>query len=155
MSYLDYIDRTVDVVAFTGKIPSGGIPQQMTLAAEGDGGQIHTGILKLSQRFMLLLLTPQGTIKYFPLLGTDFMPQLQQGLLRTSLDVYAAFSSAVADVQDQLLSEETEDDPDDERFESAELVQLHLTLDSASLTIQITSRAGTSRQVVMPLSVTV
>ena len=153
--YTDYIDRTVDLVAFSGPFPSATIPLTMALANEGEGGQLQTGILKLAQKFMLLLLTPIGSIPGLPLSGCDFMPKLQQGLLRTTLDVYAAFSSAVSDIKIQILAEESTTMPDDERFSSAVIIKLRLTADSASITLQITSLAGSSRKVVLPLSITV
>ena len=115
-SYVDYIDRTVDLVAFSGPFPSASVPLAMALARDGEGGQIQTGILKLAQRFLLLLLTPRGSTPSLPLAGCDFMPQLQQGLLRSTLDVYAAFSSAVSDIKTQLLAGEATRDPADERF---------------------------------------
>ena len=154
-TYLDYSDRTVDLVIFSGSIPTSATPLSMALASPGESGQINTGILKLAQRFLLLLLTPLGSIPHLPLVGCDFMPQLEQGLLRSSLDVHAAFSAAVSDLQLQLQAEEEETDPDDERFASATILSLTLTVDSASLSLLISSRAGDSRKVVLPLSITV
>lgn len=154
-TYVDYLDRTVDLAAFNGQLPSGGVPLQMVMASEGEGGQIVTGILKLSQRFTILLLTPLGSIPSLPNLGTDFMPKLQQGLLRTPLDVYATFSSAVSDIRDQLRAAQLETDPDDEKFASASIEALQLTGDYARVTILINSVAGIGRKVIFPLAISV
>lgn len=152
MSYTDYIDRTVDLAVFLGPL-SGVVPQELAMADENGLSQVVTGILKLSQRFLVLLLTPRGSIPHLPEDGCDFMSQLLRGELRSELDVYSAFSASVVDIEDQLRAKELETAPDDEKFASATILHLTTSIDSIVMKIQITSQAGTSRTVILPTSV--
>ena len=83
------------------------------------------------------------------------MTQARQNYFRTSFDILAAFSSSLVDITTNLQGEESEDDPDDEKFESAEVLSVSLAAGNASITIQVTSVAGTSRSVIAPIEVTV
>jgi hypothetical protein len=155
MSISDYVGRTVDVLAYKGGTAGGEKLLRMELAAQDDSGQITTGIQKLAQRFLLELLTEQGTMAYLPLRGCGFMREARLGMWRSPIDVMAAFSAALLDIKDNLQAEETSLDPDDERFFDAELVAVTLDGSEASVTIRVTSLAGTSRKFIAPLKITV
>lgn len=150
MSYTDYIGRTVDVSAFQGPRIRG-VPLDMQLAIADGGGSLVTGILKLAQRFMIMLMTEQGSVKHLPDYGTEFMALARQGYLRTEIDVRAAFAEALVDIKEQLRLVETTADPDDERFETAELIAVEVIPGYASIRFSLTSLAGTARQVILPL----
>lgn len=151
MPVTDYIGRTIDVVAYDNIQPSGESLLQQTLAQPGEGGKIITGIHKLVQRYILELLTERGSIPHLPLRGCQFMEQARLGFFQTSFDVLASFSASQVDVRQNLQLEESISDPDDERFLSAELLTVTLTNGNASVTVQVTSRAKTSRQFIMPI----
>ena len=155
MSISDYVGRTVDVLAYTGGTAAGERRLSMALATAGDSGQICTGIQKLAQRFLIELLTEQGTMIYLPLRGCGFMREARLGMWRSPLDVMSAFSAALLDIKENLQLEEASTDPDDERFFDAELVAVTLDGSEASVTIRITSLAGTSRKFIAPLKITV
>ena len=149
----EYAGRTSDVLAFVGMKEQGDVRLKQELVATGESGALTTGIQKLAQRFLLELLTEKGSLIYEPNRGTFFITRFRMGLLRTSQDLYSAFSSAVADAKIQLAQEESDQDPPDERYFSAELLGASLLGDQASLSIRLTSQAGDSRVVIYPLRV--
>jgi hypothetical protein len=155
MSISDYVARTVDILAYKNGTSAGTQRLAMELAREGDSGEIITGIQKLSQRFLIELLTETGSMQYLPLRGCGFMREARLGLWRSPIDVMSAFSAALLDIRENLQSEESTDDPVDERFSDAELLAVTLTGGNASITIRITSLAGVSRKFIAPLKITV
>jgi len=72
----DYVGRSYDLVAWQGaddKIPAGAIvPMRPTLADDGEGGTIVTGVQKMSQRATLLLLTERFSLKYASGVGSRY-----------------------------------------------------------------------------------
>jgi len=156
MPISDYLNRTHDLLAYTGGDVAGGeVLLAQALATPDNGGQITTGIQKLAQRFLLELLTEQGTLTYLPGRGCDFMAKARLGNFLTPLDVLAAFSGALVDIRNNLEIEEAESDPDDERFLDAAAESVTLNAGSATLHIRITSRAGNTRKVIAPLNITI
>ena len=149
----DYIDRVYDVLAYAGATPAGDTLLTQELVLENESGQICVGAQLLAQRFLLEILTEKGSMVYRPTRGTDFMAQLRQGYLRTPIDVFAAFSSALVDVQRNLQDDET-NEPDDERYSSAQILSLTVLPGSVEIYVEITSLAGTSRKVILPIAVT-
>ena len=81
------------------------------------------------------------------------MEDARLGLFSNQFDVLASFSASLVDIKRNLQSEETESDPNDERFSDAEAVNVVFQPGSAAITVKITSLAGTSRQVIAPLTV--
>jgi len=152
---VDYIGRTVDVLAFQGAEPGAEVLTTQSLFSGNAGGAVVTGIQKLSQRFLMELLTESGTIAYLPDRGSLFMARLRQGRLRNRIDARTAFTAAVVQVRRNLRNEETDDTPDDEAFGGVELNGLSVTGDKLTLRITLRSLAGTSRQVILPLTVAI
>jgi hypothetical protein len=66
-----------------------------------------------------------------------------------------AFSSSLLDIDQNLKNEETGDEPAEERFDTAELVAVTLSGGNASITVRVTSMAGTQRAFIAPLKVTI
>ncbi len=146
MSYVDYIGRTVDIALMSGDL-SRYVPQTLSIK---DGLAI-TGIRKLAQRFIMRLLTTKGSIVYDQSFGSEFMSTLRSGQLRTDYDVRAIFSAAVADIETQLLAEETENTPLDEQFKSAELVRVTLGSDKISILVELISQADNDYKIIVPI----
>lgn len=151
----DYQGRTYDVMAFQGVTPEGNALLSQTLTGAEDGGTIATGVQKLAQRFLIEFLHDVGSVPYSRSRGSSFMPTFRAGAMRTELDVAAAFALAVGEVQTHLASLETAADPDDERFQDAELQHIGITFDRLELHINVTSRAGDARRVILPLNTVV
>lgn len=140
MSIANYVGRTVDILAFQGSLPEGEVLLEQSLAVPGEGGRLTTGINKLGQRFLIELFTETGSKIYRPSRGSTLMLEARQGQIRTQTDLFAAFSRALIDVRRNLLSEETSNDPADERFGSAEIVSVELTPGRAKVFVAVSSR---------------
>lgn len=154
MSYTQYIGRKIDVLAYRGARTSGPGDTLLSKAitATSDGGQITTGIQKLAQDFLLELLTIRGSKFCEPDRGCLFMQDAQQGLWRTTTDVFASFAAALVDVEANLLAAQDNDSQADEQFKEAEIEAVTLNQTSAAATVRVTSQAGTSRLVIAPLT---
>tara|TARA_B100000745_G_scaffold299007_1_gene248835 strand:- start:3969 stop:4454 length:486 start_codon:yes stop_codon:yes gene_type:complete len=150
----DYIGRTVDIAAFKGWKVNSHVKVTQALVMPGKSGELITGIEKLIQRYTIELLTEQGTLVYLPNRGTGFITSARQGFWRTTADVQDAFSLASPDMSRNLRGEESTSDPDDERFDSAKLLAVSLLGDEVTMSIKITSLAGSTFTAVLPITVT-
>ena len=151
MASVDYTGRSVDLLIFQGTKAAG--EQQVELGF-GEAGEVVTGIQKVLQSFTTLFLARKGTVPSNLSLGSGFVSAMQQGRIQDESDVRNEFNLAAEDVRDVLaLDAETNGLPDDEIFASAELISF--ALDKASQTIslkvRVTSAAGTSREVFLPV----
>jgi len=150
----DYIGRTVDIAAFKGWEPNKSVQVEQALVLPGKSGELITGIEKLLQRFTIELLTEESTLVYLPDRGTGFITSARTGFWRTTGDVQDAFSLALVDINNNLRAEESVSDPDDERFDNAELLSVSLLGDSVKMSVKITSLAGTTFTAILPITVT-
>lgn len=148
-NYAAYQNRTVDVSLLGA--PAG---ESQALRPSPAPGLVLTGILKLCQQFIYRLLTTKGSILGMPEVGSDFVPLLRSGKLRTDYDIQAAFSTSAADIQAQLELDVTEQTPLDEQLESVQVQQVTIEpfTRSISLTVLVNSLAGGSRAVVLPIT---
>lgn len=149
-----YIGRTIDVLAFRGGTQYGRTLLTQSLADENSTGEICTGLQKLGQRFLLTLLTETGSIKRLPTYGTNFMISVAQGRVHNETDMRAIFGLALQQLQPQMLDEETDNDPDDERYGGAELGTIVINQGYVELTITLKSRS-TSAQIILPIPIVV
>lgn len=149
----DYAGRAVDLMAFQGATTAGPAPLQMAIGLPGNSGTVATGVQKLAQRFLLELLTERGSMPYAAKRGCNFMTRLRAGRLRTTVDVLVEFSLAISQVETNLLADERSDDPPDERFAGAELLDVALGNGTIRLQILLTTAAGRSRKFILPLGV--
>lgn len=151
----DYIGRTIDLLAYQGAPGRGEVLTIQALAQPGKTGQITTGIQKLAQRFLLELLTEVGSIPHLPTRGCQFMVDANSGTFQNQYDVLASFSQSLVDITENMQSVEKDTDPDDERFDRAEVESVAFTPGNASISVRIYSLAGTSRTVIAPLNTTI
>lgn len=142
---------TLDVAAFQ---PVTGGQSSHALFAAGNPGTTLTGAAKLSQRFTMELLTSPGSMTYLPARGTNWATLISGNRLFSEFDAFAAFAEAVIQAGINLQEEETDDDPDDERFASAELTQLSLEPGQIVATIRIHNLANQSNVVTLPVTIT-
>lgn len=151
----DYVGRSVDLYALAdapGR--SDGLSSQV-IVSPSNQGQLIAGIRKLFQRFVVELLTEQGSLTYKADRGTLFIPKIRIGSIRTTQELYAAFVDAEMDIRVNLQLEELQTDPPDERYKSASLEAASLFGDTVTMTIKITSQAGTELTVIYPLNVNI
>lgn len=152
----DYQGRTVDLLAFQADFAArGDRVLAQALVGPADGGSIVTGIEKLAQRLLLVLLTKRGSLRYAPTLGTALLADAQSGRWRTAADVALSFNSAKLALVRQLRAQERNDDPGDERIDRVELLGTTFTAGDAVLRLLLLSDAGTAYTFVTPIPVTV
>lgn len=151
MGIAEFQGRTFDLLAYQGAVAGGEVLTQQQLIGSDNFGQITTGIQKLAQKVLLILLTEKTSKPHDPTFGTGFVTEVRMGYFQTPLDVFASFSEALVDIQQRLQSEELDSDPDDEKFESAEIVNVSLGAGTASVLFELTSVAGTSVRFITPL----
>lgn len=150
-----YVGRVVDLMAFTGVKASGRVLLEQRMAAPGEAGMICTGIQKLAQRVMVELLTRTGTLPYAPTRGTRLMTLLLQGTVNTQLDAIQAMNGALVELKTNLQGEETAADPDDERYDSTEVLSVTFAPGNVQYSLYVHSRAGTGRKIILPAPITV
>lgn len=145
--------RLIDVQFYQGPTGAGATLLQPALALPGSGGQVLAGVQKLVQRFLYLMFTAKGTIRYHPEVGCDFTTRIRQGFVRTPFDLLSLFSVSLVDISRQLKLIESSSDPDDERFASASVESATLTGDKATMTISLVTKAGTAVTFLAPTNV--
>lgn len=146
-----YQGRKFDLLALRGAKPVGEVLLKQTLFDALSSGEVCTGLQKLAQRWVLEFLTITGSIKYLPDRGCDFLMEAKHGLFRSELDVQQSFLAAAVPITANLQGEEDETWHPEDRFVRAELLSITLSGDFLSLTVNIVSRAGRSRQVILPI----
>lgn len=152
MSLQNYATRRYDLLAFEGVRPDKESRLNMLLFSEQNSGQICTGIQKLAQRWTLEFLTERGSMIGKPNRGCDFMRLVRNGRLRTQTDVFYAFNYAEIVVRRNLREEETDEMDNDERIASAEQISIAFLPGYAQLRVAITSLAGDTREIILPVS---
>ena len=146
-----YIHRVFDLLALQGIIRVGEVQLQQTIFGPNASGEVCTGVQKLAQRWALKFLTDVGSMPYLPDEGTDFIRLMRQGLLRDEAEAQAAFIIGAVQVRTSMLAEENDDMHDEDRMGNATLKHLGVADDWLSLTVEITSLAGTSREIILPI----
>lgn len=148
-----YDSRVFDVLAFRGAKSTGDILLTQSLFDAEAGGEICTGVQKLAQRWALEFLTQRGSMGFhMAARGTQFMTWAIAGRLRTEYDVQTYFGFAANQAKVNLLNEETADMHPEERFESAVLDRIEIAENGFALYVTITSQAGDSRAVILPVA---
>jgi hypothetical protein len=153
MTVAAYENRVVDLSIYQGIKPTGDQMLTQALSTANHGGVVITGIHKLVQTFALRLLTIKGSMRYLPFEGCDFMAEAQLGLFQNPVDIFSSFSASLVDIEQSFRLDDSTSLPDDERYDSAELVGITLSGTSASVRVKVTSRAGTSRVFIEPLAI--
>lgn len=150
---IDYTGRTVDVLIFQGVVASGKQPIETGF---GEAGYVCTGIQKVAQTWLALFMTDRGSVLNKPTRGSSFFPAVRRGRIQVENDVPAEFSLAAEHVRQTMELDASQADPalpDDERLDSAVLLEFNLFRELAylQLKIQIKSLAGDERVVYLPV----
>lgn len=149
---INYKNRVYDFFAFQGVKLAGDAQLRGELFTPESSGQICTGIQKLTQRWLLEFMTEAGSMPGLPNRGTNFMAQVRQGLLRNYADIWSEFVFSAYYAGVNLSGEENDTWSPEERYASAELLSLAVLPGYANLRIAITSRAGETRETILPIS---
>lgn len=163
MAVQDYANRKYDYLALQNTGPAAERLLGLELFNEQTSGKLCVGIQKLAQRWLLEFFTETGSMPGLPERGCNFLAVARGGGFRSQINVRGAFADAEAIIQRNLLDEEYEGMPADERLASAELVSISISPETiksektatsivfVSLTVKITSQAGESREVIVPI----
>lgn len=152
MSLADYLNRRYDFLALQNVKAAGDNQLDLTLFTKDGEGQICVGVQKLAQRWLLEFLTERGSMPGLPNRGSDFMTLVRQGRLRTEAAIAAAFNFAAYDVRVALAKEEDATWPPDERINDATLLALAFLPSYANMRVEISSLAGTTRSIILPVT---
>jgi hypothetical protein len=142
----DYVGRTNDLCIFD-NVNLGGSEIRLDLI-----NSMCTGVQKLAQKIISLLLTAKGSVIGDPNRGTDFLSDLYSGRLQTATDVGVSFGAAVLDITNQINVVATDSTPNDEIIESITIQSLSLAEDRLSITMQLQT-ADIARKVILPISI--
>ena len=154
-SIADYAGRTFDLLAFQDeKVGREALLTQL-LVKDGERGEITTGIQKLSQRWLIEFLTVRGSIRSLPTRGSRFIGDIRVGNIRTTLDAEQSFYLAADQVSTNLRLEEEAGIPQDEAFQSVELISITVTGDTIIANVELASQAGESRPIILPIPIKV
>lgn len=149
----NYTGRTMDI-SIMQKPDATLIDAQNVAILIGSTGRFCSGIQKLVQRYMILLMTAVGSQEDFPDDGTDFLPKLQNGIgVVDRLAATQTFELASYAVVNQLKEYQSKlfDQPQDEKIVSATLQNITMHGGRVSLDIRITTEAGNSAVFLIPL----
>ena len=151
MALSDYTGRTVDLFIMQGAQESG--MQAITPGLGADfGGAVTTGVQKAAQFFMILFLTELTTRTHEPTFGTRFITKTRHSNVNSS-QVQLAFHEAAEDVMEQQSRYKETGAADDEVIGNLELLNFSIpNTAELDLTVRITTLAGSSRVVVLPVT---
>ncbi len=145
----NYYNRSIDLSVFQGVKESGMVTVDQSLF--NNGGEVCTGIQKLIQRWLVAFLTPEGTVKFHPERGTEFLSESVN--FRNEMEAETEFYLCNSDACDQLREEEDSDMPDEERIDSVELKSVVVSATGFSLSVKLTSLAGESTPLILPITI--
>jgi hypothetical protein len=152
MAIADYANRRYDFLALQNVKPTGDNQLGLLLFSDNGTSQICVGAQKLAQRWLLEFLTELGSMPGLPTRGTNFMTKVRTGVLRTPAELTAAFNFAAYSARIALAAEEDDTWPDDERLSNAILASVAFLPGYANIKVNIISRAGSSRDIIMPIA---
>ena len=146
----NYSGRQVDLSIF----PDQRLPNRAVITDIGKDrvfSRAIAGPAKASQNYGRLLLTPLGSVRSHPTMGTKFRERFTQGGLRYGTDpgqVFAAENLRVLDFLDSVSVGR----PDDERIESATLQGFTVVAGGVTLNVALTMRSGDTTTFLLPVS---
>lgn len=143
---------TYDVAAFQGT-GSSAIPVLQDLWGPDGDGRLVSGILKLAQRFLLELLTIQGSMPFNQSRGSSLLMFVRQGQIRSEIDANVLFRYCVSQVQTNLVLDQLPTDDPSELYQSVTVNSVTFSPSRLVYSLTLVSQAGTTRVLVLPLAV--
>lgn len=146
----NYANRSLDITFLKGVKASGRVTLEQVLFKSGNSGEVCTGIQKLIQRWVLMLLTPKGSMTFNPARGTTFMADLVSAYSYSDID--SIFRLCNMDACLQVKKEESDSMRKEERLERVELQSIEFLKDSVLISVKLTSKFGEAAPVVLPIN---
>lgn len=144
----NYTGRKVDLSLFP-TIQSPSVSVNSGLTAEP---KAIAGLSAMAQNYGRVLLTPLGTYRGDPLMGSYFFNKLVTRLVRYPSDIQQTFLIESGRVIDYLDTVYAADAPLDEQVRRATLTDIELQGTSIGLVIELESRAGDSVSFLLPVN---
>lgn len=128
----------------------------VTLALDAaSGGRVIAGVEKAVQFVILMLLTEKGSVPHDAEYGTRFLTSVRRANVNES-QMQIAFRDAAQDIIGQQSRYASVDARDDEIVSDVTLEGLAVASPSdTSFTIRVTTPAGLSRRVILPVSLAI
>jgi hypothetical protein len=150
----NYSNRKTDLLIFQNADYTGRDAQITTDFS--NPSKVISGIQKAAQRWIIMFLTKKGSVLGDSSFGTDFMTKLLARKLPDELAIQNEFALAARDINDYFRAKVTSTIPNDEYITQASLLEgWSLTRTSLKLRIGLTTRAGTSYKIVLPVSIVI
>ena len=154
MPLTDFTGRTVDLFVMQGAKEKGLQPITPGLGLD-TGGEVTTGVQKAVQFFLIVFLTQKGSRPHDPEFGTRFMETILKSNINDS-NMQITFRDAAEDILEQQARYKQDDARDDEVILEADLVSFASpSPDQMSLTVLLTTGAGETREVILPVSLAI
>ena len=152
----DYTDRQLDLELLQSiAIPAGS--QAVSVSTALKPPKVVAGVEKVVQRYTLLFLTTVGDMIYDREQGTNFISAVMRGNIHDRAGLQTYFAASNDAVLAQMASDDAKTDvygamPLDEQIDSAQLLDFDIDFGTATvkLSVEITTKAGTSIEFVVP-----
>lgn len=144
----NYSGRTVDLSLFPGA-SSPGIP---VIAQISTRPKAVAGLSKMAQNFARILMTPLGTYRGSPLMGSYFFTKLVSRLVRYPSDISQVFLVERDRVTEYMRSNFSATLTADERIKTARLKEVVVDATSIYLRIEVESEAGGTLPFLLPVN---
>lgn len=122
-----------------------------SLVPEKESAALISGPQKTAQKFLIRLMTSPGSMRYQLTEGSVFGYNVLHGLMANESDIRSTFAMSVLQIRSSESLEETEDTPDEERFEDASIDDMVLETGVLMTTITVITRAGGEATVKVPI----
>jgi len=121
------------------------------LAEDYTAGKFVSGVAKVMQDFHAELMTIRGTVRFDPYYGCNLMSAIGISSLRSLQDVESLVSSAAMTIVANMRSRYSGNEPADAQIASAQLINCQQHLDAAEVQIELTTAAGESAILNLPV----
>lgn len=148
---INYTGRKVDLSLFP-SIANSGI---RVAAGVSSNPKAVAGLSMMAQNFARILLTPMGTYRGDPKMGTNFFNKLSSRSMQYPSDIKQAFLIESGRVLEYMHDAVTAATPLDEQVGSVSLGNVDLGSTSVSLRIDLVSKAGNSVFFLLPVNWTI
>lgn len=147
-----YVDETIDFLAIPASVGGERFPGGL-FNDGGYAGAVCAGAVKVAQLFVSRFMLPRGSKPFDPTAGCAFMTTATSGSFRTEADVIDAFGIAEMDVASQLLALRTEATPLQDQYREAVLDKVSLAPGLLTLTVTVSTQAGSTHAIIVPVPV--
>jgi len=145
---INYTGRRVDLSLYPA-IRLSGVPVSNEFS---QAPKAVAGLSALVQNFARILLTPEGTFRGDPTMGTNFFKKISAGGIRYPADIEHSFLIEASKAAEYMATATDPSTPLDEQLETASLSDIEIGPTSISLVIDVVSRAGSTVSFLLPVN---